>query len=425
MGPRSGTGTRAGRCPGGLQRSRLLVAAGAVLFLIAPSALPAQEPPPEIELRKSFRQRGTSPSPPSGAPREPAATPATRSTARVADAVAAALGEGSAASGTLHLPGVGADGVALDLARTPLVEFASGRRAILDPERSIPARTAAEIERLWPGFTVVRPPPGAPARALLDGIVDAAGYASVLRGSTLRFGRETRVAVRPDAVVLRTDDDLLNGETRALSLLGVGSAPLPPELRELAREHRIAIAEFDASGAPLGADRAAWRDPVGSLTTVEGRARALLFAEIGAALGLTVVPGAELPGSPGAPPARAAFAASRGADHAFVFGTDPGVEVLERVADLGALGIVAGRDGDFSGDIGRFLARFGVKAIGPRVELHPETPGAALPRFAIEVPGWLAEADGRRLLITGGQPPPLVRLYLQREGIDIIDYRLH
>ena len=70
------------------------------------------------------------------------------------------------------------------------------------------------------------------------------------------------------------------------------------------------------------------------------------------------------------------------------------------------------------------LMRFGITAIGPTVEFYRAPPPGSPPRFVISVPGWLAESGGRRLLITGARLPPLVRLYLTREGIDIFEYRV-
>ena len=74
--------------------------------------------------------------------------------------------------------------------------------------------------------------------------------------------------------------------------------------------------------------------------------------------------------------------------------------------------------------IGALLRRFGIPAIGPMVEFYRAVNPDLTRRFVISVPGWLAEFGGRRLLITGATPSPLVRLYLTREGIDIFEYRI-
>ena len=90
----------------------------------------------------------------------------------------------------------------------------------------------------------------------------------------------------------------------------------------------------------------------------------------------------------------------------------------------GETAIVLQSAADLPEAIGTLLRRFGIPAIGPTVEFYrAPAPGSAR-RFVISVPGWLAETGGRRLLITGSAPPPLVRLYLTREGIDVFEYRV-
>jgi hypothetical protein len=220
---------------------------------------------------------------------------------------------------------------------------------------------------------------------LIASVLAAAGYESVETQKTLEFGRGSTVRVTPDFLIQRAARDLLHGELRAVSVVDPADS-LPPELRELAAEHRVRLVEIDADGRPAGPDRAPWRDPTGRVTTVDTREPAMLLAEIGAALGLATDHAALPPDGP-----------VRGDGS----GADPALDA-----------------------VGMLLARSGVAAIGPLVELY--RPSAARPRgrFVISVPGWLAEHGGRRLLITGAPPPPLMRLYLTREGIDIFEYRL-
>ncbi len=362
--------------------------AGLCLLAPAPAlAAAGAGPAAEIELRKSFR---AAPAPRAGA--SPRGVPAARAGtlpapppaalyARRSAGLARALGESIVASGTLHLPGVAGSGLTLDAARTPLLEFGTGRRVILDAGGVIPEATAAEITRRWPGYAVVRPPRGQGLRGLLDELLAASGYASVQRRPTLTFGREATVALRPDYVLLKRDDDLLSGETATLTVIDPGGEALPAELRELARQHRIRVAEVTADGAFLGEGPPPWRDPVGLITTVESRSAALVVGELVENLGLT--------------PDRAAL-------------PPPGSATAALSAAVGAL-----------------LARSGLPAIGPAVEFARAAPAGSRGRFTICVPGWLATRDnGRRLLVTGSTLPEPLRLFLVREGIDLFQYRL-
>jgi hypothetical protein len=358
------------------------------LLLGAAAPAPAADAAADIELRKSFRAappaRGpsrhspASPAPGTAAPGGAAGstTGAPDPAGRAAAGVAAALGEPLRDAGALHLPGVAGRGVVLEGALVPVLEFGNGRRALLDASGRVDAATAADIAARWPSWTVVRPGPGADLKALIGAALDASGYASVSRDGSVVLGRDVTVRLNPDFVVVKDDRDLLEGETRAVSVVDAVRA-FPPELRELAAGRSVRTVELAPDGAPVGTDRAPWVDPVGRVTTIASARPAAVLAELAAALGLA------------APPAPATPLAA---------------------ADLGAA--IAG-----------LLAGAGLAAVGPTVELYPEPPAGARPRFVIAVPGWLVETTGRRLLITGAEPPPLVRRYLTREGIDLFEYR--
>lgn len=372
-----------------------------MLLLVACSLLggPAGEaraapgdPPPataEIELRKSFtRSRGRGRQPSRTAPVAPGVgSPAAGATAPgpaplEAEAVARALGEPLAAAGALHLPLPSGGTVALAGDLAPVLETGTGRRVIIDAAGSIAPETAAEIERAWPGYAVARPDGGG-LRELIAGVLQVAGYSSVDTSKPLVFGRGATVRVTPDFLIQRQAEDLLHGEVRALSVVDPADS-LPAELRELAGEHRVRIVELSSDGSPAGSDVAPWRDPTGRVTTMETRRLAPLIAEIEAALGLQSGDGGELPPAGDAPAAG-----------------DP-----VRAA------------------VGAMLARRGVPAVGPVVELYRPSAAGPRGRFVITIPGWLAERGGRRLLITGASPPLPLRLYLTRQGIDIFEYRL-
>lgn len=373
---------------------RCALPALAALALLCASAAaappaPAADGAAEIELRKSFRPapRGGARSGPSrgGAAAQPAAAalpdpsapvpPAPGSSTRAAG-VALALGEALQDSGELHLPGVGGSGLVLDGALVPVLAFGNGRRALLDVGGRIGAGAASDIARLWPGFALVQARDGADLRALIGAVLDASGYAAVTRGGSVVLGREITVRLNPDFVIVKDDRDLLDGETRAVSVVEP-SAAIPPELRELAAGRRVRTVELSADGSAVGSDRAPWVDPTGRVTTIQTARPAAVLEELAAAL--------DLP--------QPAAVAPTAAD--------------ELPAAVGAL-----------------LGSAGVPAIGPTVEFYPESPAGARPRFVIAVPGWLAEAGGRRVLITGAEPPELLRRYLCREGVDVFEYRL-
>lgn len=383
----------------------------------------------EIELRKTFRsvpRAGRRPSR-AGNRQDPATNPAGaaapgRLSTRQIEAAAAAIGERLQTSGTLHLPGVGGRGVSIPGASAPVLETSTGRQVIIDAERTIPAETVAEITRLWPGYFVLQPPTGARLQEVIGSLLDAAGYDSVVRAGTLTLGLGVTIRLTPDFLVLRDRRDLLEGEMRAVSVVD-RSNELPPELRELAGEHRLRIVELTADGAPVGADRAPWRESSGRVTTMESARPAALLAEIAGNLGLVVERRAQLPTAENGARMNADLRISRGGKTALVFAA-PASRQRHYVAGRDESAILLESPADLPRAIGDLLGRFDLPAIGPTVEFYrPPAPGLS-PRFVIGVPGWLAEVGGRRLLITGAGPPPLVRLYLSREGIDIFEYRI-
>lgn len=407
---------------------------GAIAF--GPLAL-AQEPAaPEagasIELRKSFRtapragrqpgRAGASqvPQPPTGVSEETG----TKSFPALGG-VAIALGEPLQTSGTLHLPGVSGRGMIIQAAKTPIVEFGAGRRVILDPEQRIAPEVAAEIARRWPGYLVLQPPPGTGLRDILGGMLSVAGYNTILRGTPVTFGSAVTVRLRPDFVILKRTQDLLDGETRTLSVLPSAADALPAELRELAREQRIAVVELTAEGSVVGLEQEPWRDASAWVTTVEAHRPELILAEIATQLGLTVESKVPFGAAPGPQTGTAELRITRGETTVLVLsgatadsetqqrlsGGDPGVIVLADATGLSAA--IAG-----------LLRRFEVPAVGPQVEFTKAAATGEQPRFVISVPGWLAAVEGRRLLITGAAPPTPLRLYLTRQGIAIFEYRV-
>ncbi|MHB8837097.1 MAG: hypothetical protein ACYC9Y_15515 [Candidatus Methylomirabilia bacterium] len=383
----------------------------------------------DIELRKSFRSISRAGSHASrsvtrgGVRNDPGAADAAGEIApsRIG-AVAEALGERLQSSGTLHLPGVGDKGIVLRAATTPILETAAGRRLIIDRERTIDPGVVDGISRRWPGFTVVQPPAGANLREVIGSTLDAAGYDSVFRSAPLIFGRGITIRVTPDFVVLRSANDLLAGETRAISVVDPAEA-LPAELRALAAEQRVLIVELTPDGTPAGVDRAPDPAAAGKVTSVEAARLAPVIEKIAGVFGLSVVRGVLLPAAVGEPGVRAELGISGGGVAALVFET-ANLSSLEALAHRGYAAFLLPSAADLPNAIGMLLKRFGIAAIGPTIEFYRRSAPGASPRFVISVPGWLAENGGRRLLITGAALPPLVRLYLTREGIDIFEYRI-
>ena len=412
-----------------LLASVLVIGASGGLFCGAERGHAAEEPA-DIELRKSFRSVRRAGSHPSrsftrgGAGNDPGTADNARAIAPAqAEAVAAALGEQLQTAGTLHLPGLGDKGIVLQISATPILETAAGRHLIIDPGRTIDPGVADGIGRLWPGFSVVQPPAGAHLRDVIGSTLDAAGYDSVLRSAPLIFGRGITIRVSPDFVVLRSERDLLSGETRAISVVEPADA-LPAELRELAGDNQVRIVELTPDGAPSGVDRAPWRDPAGRVTTVEAARSAPIIEGIAGAVGFFGRADVLLPVSGGEPDISANLRISRESESILVFeNADP--RYLDYLADRGEPALEIHSAADLPEAIAMLLMRFGVTAIGPTVEFYRAPPAGSPPRFVISVPGWLAETGGRRLLITGALIPPLVRLYLTREGIDIFEYRIH
>jgi hypothetical protein len=390
---------------------------------------PAATDAADIELRKSFRfirragrqvdrtrKGGDMPAAPRSRVDAGPAVPSQLG------AVAAALGEHLISSGTLHLPGVGAAGTVLHGATTPVLETATGRRVIIDRDRTITPEVADQIGRRWPDFAVVQPPADAKLRDVLGAVLEAARYESVLRAAPLTFGRGVTVRYTPDFVVLRTDRDLLLGEARAISIVDPGDA-LAPELRELAAQLRVQVVELAEDGSPVGAQRPPWRDPVGRVTTMETARLTSIIGEIAATLGCSVQRRAPLPALPGEPAIVADLLISLAGDSVPVFEKgDPGSRGAERTGEGAA--IVLKTPADLSTAIGSLLGKFALPTIGPAVEFYRARPSGSARRFVLTVPGWLAETGGRRLLITGAALPQLARLFLTREGIDIFEYRV-
>ncbi len=385
--------------------------------------------PPEIELRKSFRslrrvgqqlsgggrenRAGVDPGTPAG---QPGVDPPRLG------GVADALGEQLQSSGTLHLPDVGGGGIVLQAANTPILETVTGRHLILDRDRTIAADVVEGISRRWPGFLVVQPPAGAGLQTIIDTLLDAAGYDAVLRDAPLTFGRGITLRITPDFIVLRSDRDLLAGETRAISVVEPAEV-LPPELRELAGQHRVRIVELTAAGEPAGSEQAPWRDSAGRVTTVEATRAAPVIEEIALALGCTVERRVPFPATAEAPARTADLGIGRDAKTHYVFArADPGNR--ESAGDSREAAITVKSAAALPEAIGTLIERLGLTAIGPAVEFYRAAKPGARRRFVIGVPGWLVESGGRRLLITDVAPPPLVRLYLTREGIDLFEYRI-
>lgn len=385
--------------------------------------------PADIELRKSFRSVSRAGSHASravtrgGLRKDPeAADTAGEALPSQLGAVAEALGEQLQSSGTLHLPGVGEKGIVLRAATTPILETAAGRHLILDRDRTIDQGVVDGIGRRWPGYTVVQPPAGADLREVIGSTLDAAGYDAVFRSPPLIFGRGITLRVTPDFVVLRSERDLLAGETRAISVVEPAEA-LPAELRALAAEQRVRIIELTPDGKPAAADRAPARTAAGKVTTVEAERLTPIVEKIAGVFGLSVVRGVLLPAAVGEAVVRAELGISGGGVAALVFETAD-LNYLESLADRGYAAFLLPSAADLPNAIGMLLKRFGILAIGPTIEFYRTSAPGSSPRFVISVPGWLAESGGRRLLITGSALPPLVRLYLTREGIDILEYRI-
>ena len=351
---------------------------------------------------------------PPGPPKTPAGRPPL-------GAVAEALDEQLQSLGTLHLPDVGEGGVVLQGATTPILATAAGRHLIIDRGRTIDPGLVDAIPRRWPGYSVVQPPAGSNLRDVVGLVLDAAGYDSVLRSAPLLFGRSATLQVTPDFVVLRSESDLLTGETRAISVVDPAEA-LPPELRALAGEYRVRIVELTPDGAPAGVDAAPWRDAAGRVTTMESARLTSIIEELAVALGLSVERHAALPAMAGQPSASADLRISRDEIAAYVF-EKPDQPAPGYLDDTGDAKLVLRSAADLLPAIGALLARFDIPAIGPVVEFYRAPPPDSTRRFVISVPGWLAESGGRRLLITGATPPPLARLYLTRQDIDIFEYR--
>lgn len=409
---------------------RLFRMATVLLFCVLKAAAAAAGPgtdregtetaaPALIELRKSFRpapRPGRQTADPAGTERAVSPAGPAPTELRRLNAAAAALGESLQSSGTLRLPGIGGRVLVLEESITPVFEFDTGHRAILDAHGAIAPAVADEISRTWPGFAVVRPAPGDGLRGMIGGLLDAAGYESVLRAIPLTFGRGVWVRFTPDFLILRTERDLLDGETRAVSVVEDADA-LPAELRELAAEQRVRVVELTLAGLPAGSDHAPWRDPSGRVTTMGSDRLAPLLGEIAAALGLTLGPPDEFSSRPGDGPARSGRVIRRGETAVLVLDDpDPG-------AGNGQTRIALSGLGDLTAAVGALLRHFGMEAIGPTVELHRAFSHDAGPRFVIGVPGWLAQVGNRRLLITGAELPQPVRLFLTREGLDIFEYR--
>ena len=389
----------------------------------------AAEGPADIELRKSFRSirragshasRSVTRSGVGNAPGD--AEDSREIVPAQLGAVAEALGEQLQSSGTLHLPGIGENGIVLRVSTTPILETAAGRHLILDRDRTIDPGVVDGISRRWPGFSVVQPPAGANLRDVIGSTLDAAGYDSVLRSTPLIFGRGVTIRVSPDFVVLRSERDLLAGETRAISVVNPADA-LPAELRELASEHRVRIVELTPDGALAGVDRSPWRAPAGRVTSIEAARLAPIIAGIAGVFGFSVERNVLLPAAAGEPGISAELRISREGDATFFFENDD-PRILEHLASRGETAIVMHSTADLPEAIAALLRRFSMTAIGPTVEFYRAPPPGSPPRFVISVPGWLAEFAGRRLLITGTTLPPPVRLYLTREGIDIFEYRI-
>lgn len=408
------------------------LAAGAIAF---GRLAPAQEPPePDaaaaIELRKSFRtapRAGRQPGRGTGGVTLELPPVSEKDAAQTGapGGAAQALGESLRTQGSLHLPGVsGRRGVVVQAGETPIVEFGTGRRLILDPGRRIAPAVAEAIARRWPGYAVLQPPPGSGLRELLDTMLEASGYDTVLRGTALTFGSAVTVRLRPDFVVLKSGQDLLEGETRAISVLDSAADALPAELRELARGQRIAVVELTPGGGIAGPEAAPWRDAAAWVTTMETPRPVTILAELAAQLGLSV----ERRSAPAASAGEAPFAAElrifRGETSALVFGAAAGPPAEALLPGRGDEVIVLADATGLEAAIGSLLQRFGVRAVGPQVEFSRDAAPGNQPRFVIGVPGWLAEIGGRRLLITGAAPPAPLRLYLTREGIDIFEYRV-
>jgi len=96
---------------------------------------------PDIELRKSFRSIRRAGS--------QASRSVTRSAVGVGREAAEAHGEQLQSSGTLHLPGIGEDGIVLRVSKTPILETAAGRHLIIDRDRTIPPGVVDGISRRW------------------------------------------------------------------------------------------------------------------------------------------------------------------------------------------------------------------------------------------------------------------------------------
>ena len=199
-------------------------------------------------------------------------------------------------------------------------------------------------------------------------MLDAAGYDSVLRSAPLIFGRGVTVRVTPDFVVLRSERDLLAGETRAISVVDPADA-LPAELRELAGEHRVRIVELTPDGAPAGVDRAPWRDPAGRVTTMEAARLAPIIEEIAARSRLFGRAPRAAPGRRRGAGVSADLRISRDGDAALVF-EKPTRDFRETPVGRGETAITLNSAADLPEAIGALLRRFGIPAIGPTVEFY-------------------------------------------------------
>jgi hypothetical protein len=236
----------------------------------APRPAPAKQPPerapepPETETAESPEASWPEyvrPVTPGRAPErtvsEKMSGPATIIIADGLGTVISRMGEEWIHSGEHVIPLKSGGHIDLDAASYPIVRLEKGLTVIVDMHNALPETMARVLESTWANYRVVQLSAGDDLRSALDKILEAFGYADILRQEPLKLGGSVPLTITADWIVTqdRTDSGKAPGFL-AIYLMDHRGRGLPRVIKDYLRRVNVEVIEYPSpvEEGPTGAD---------------------------------------------------------------------------------------------------------------------------------------------------------------------------
>lgn len=141
--------------------------------------------------------------------------------------------------------------ISFDSTAFPLMVLKNGIVLVLDPTDSLPVEIRQLIRLVWPEYVFVSYRDGQDLRTVIDELLVALGY-TVRRDTTLIAGGHSQIEYRADFVIFKKEDDLLEGDLVAVSLIGPHEREVPASLVHWFRARDIRLIQLGQASASPG-----------------------------------------------------------------------------------------------------------------------------------------------------------------------------